>query len=73
MASDRQDEVSTRACRCVNIQIHVRPPQGTPPDFLKDSVADSTYTLTYVGRDGLSVVGYIPFVIHFLVTSDPFP
>lgn len=56
MANVRQDEVLTRACKCLNIRIQSRPPQGTPPDFLKDCVADSPYTLTYVGQDGLSVV-----------------
>lgn len=65
MASVRQDEVSAKACRCLNIRIQFRSPEGTPPDFLKDSVADSTYTLTYVGQDGLSVVSYISCAIPF--------
>jgi hypothetical protein len=59
MANVRQDEVLTRACKCLNIRIHPRPPHGTPPDFLKDCAADSGYTLTYVGEEGLKVVSYI--------------
>lgn len=56
MANARQDCI-TRACKCLNIRIESRqpPPQSTPPDFLKDSVTDSDYTLMYVGQDGLSV------------------
>lgn len=56
MANVRQDG-TTRACKCLNIRIESRqpPPQSPPPDFLKDSVTDSDYTLTYVGQDGLSV------------------
>lgn len=56
MANARQDCI-TRACKCLNIRIESRqpPPQSTPPDFLKDSVTDSDYTLMYVGQDGLNV------------------
>ncbi|KAG1782864.1 hypothetical protein EV702DRAFT_959144 [Suillus placidus] len=56
MANVRQDG-TTRACKCLNIRIESRqpPPQSPPPDFLKDSVTDSDYTLMYVGQDGLSV------------------
>lgn len=56
MANVRQDG-TTRACKCLNIRIESKqpPPQNTPPDFLKDSVTDSDYTLIYVGQDGLSV------------------
>lgn len=60
MANVRQDD-TTRACKCLNIRIESRqpPPQSTPPDFLKDSVTDSVYTLMYVAQDGLSVVSRI--------------
>lgn len=56
MANVRQDG-TTRACKCLNIRIRSRqpPPQSTPPDFLKDGVTDSDYTLMYVGPDGLNV------------------
>lgn len=56
MANFRRDGL-TRACKCLNIRIESRqpPPQSPPPDFLKDNITDSDYTLIYVGQDGLSV------------------
>lgn len=63
MAHSRQLDAAM-ACRCLNIRISPHPDLGKPPDFL---IADSDYALTYVGEQGIVIVGrlsYCPQIVY---------
>lgn len=59
----------SRACRCLNVRIWPRLNAENPPDFLMATAADSDYSLTYVGEQGISIVGCAVTLPSFFSTD----
>jgi hypothetical protein len=47
----------SRACKCLNVRVWPQLHPENPPDFLIAAAGGSEYTLTYVGDQGISIVG----------------